>query len=268
MILGKPNGLFDLNESDNCVGSYISRQDIKEILRVDDNDLQNIKFIRFGEFDYVDERILQKHWYSNEIPNAIRDKKSSLDEFLLIAIINKTFPEIIVEQQIRVKRYSMDLKLTLGTKSIFIEFDGPSHFTITKYGMPKEPFLKKKIVEDATGIEVVNWAYWIQRCSSNVKVLFDKNATGFGVLWSTEVHFGHFIFENSAQIIENISNRFNAIDKNGFGYFYGANTKNRNNPEHPIIDKIKNGKVKIDTLLPKGFIDTNYWLPDKLKIDY
>lgn len=266
-ILGRPEGIFDLKDSDKCVGSYLTKDDVKEILQVNDNDLSLVNFTTFNNNEFVDERQIQKLWYENKIPNAIPIKKSSLDELLLIAIIKRTNPYIQIERQISVNRFSMDLKLSLeGKPPIFIEFDGPSHFVISRYGLPKyEPFRKKKIIEDATGIEVVNWAYWIQRCSSNVKVLFDNSIKGYGVLWSTKVHFGKFVFENSAEIVENISKRFNAIDESGFGYFYGGQTRERNNPEHPIIEKIKKGKENVELLIPKGSIDRNYWLPEKLR---
>ena len=266
-ILGRPEGIFDLNDIDKCVGSYLTKADVKEILKVSDNDLSAINFIIIDGNEVVDERQIQKLWYDNKIPNAIPVGKSSLDELLLIAIIKQTFPKIEIERQISVKRFSMDLKLTLEGKSpVFIEFDGPSHFAISRYGPPKnEPFRKKKIVEDATGIEVINWAYWIQRCSSNVKVLFDNTINGYGVLWSTEIHFGMFVFENSAEIIETITKRFNAVDESGFGYFYGGQTRERNNPEHPVIEKIKSGRIDVGHIIPKGCADRNFWLPEKLK---
>jgi hypothetical protein len=266
-ILGRPEGIFDLNDSDKCVGSYLTKSDIKEILQVKDSDLTNVNFKLIDNIEVVDERQIQKLWYENKIPNAIPVVKSSLDELLLIAIIRRTFPDILIERQLKVKRFSMDLKLTLQDKpSIYIEFDGPSHFAPSRWGMPKnDPFRKKKIVEDVTGIEVVNWAYWIQRCNSNVRAIFDKSVKGFGVLWSTEIHFGMFVFENSDKIIENITSRFNAVDENGFGYFYGGQTRERNNPEHPIIEKIKNGKENVGLIVPKGSKDRNYWLPEKLK---
>ena len=264
-VLGKPNGLFDLNDSDKFVGSFLSRHDIKEILSITDDDLRQVKFTQMNGVEVADERAIQKLWYDGKIPNAIPVNKSSLDELLLIALIRRTYQQIKVERQISIKRFAMDLKLTLGDRTIFIEFDGPSHFAPSRYGMPKEPFRKKQIVEEATGIEVVNWAYWIQRCASNVKALFERNVNGYGVLWSTEVHFGMFAFENSAEIIEIITSRFNAVDENGYGYFYGGNTKQRNNPEHPIVEKIKNSKADVGTILPRGHTERNYWLPDKLK---
>lgn len=267
-ILGRPEGVFDLSNSDKYVGSYLTKSDVKEILNISDNDLKSVAFKTIDGNDVIDERQIQKLWYDNKIPNAIPVDKSSLDELLLIAIIKRTFPNIQIEPQISVKRFSMDLKLTLeGHSPLFVEFDGPSHFAPSRYGLPKhEPFRKKKIVEDLTGLEVVNWAYWIQRCSSNVKALFDKSINGYGVLWSTEIHFGMFVFENSASIIDTITKRFNAVDENGFGYFYGGQTRGRNNPEHPIIEKIKNGKANIGLIIPKGHQDRNYWLPKKLML--
>lgn len=266
-ILGKPEGIFELKDSDKCVGSYLTKSDVKEILHIDENDLSSVTFKKINDLEVIDERIIQKLWYEGKIPNAIPVEKSSLDELLLIAIIRRTYPKIKIERQIKVKLFSMDLKLTLENKPpVFIEFDGPSHFAPSRWGIPKhEPFRKKKIVEDVTGIEVVNWAYWIQRCESNVKAIFDSSIKGFGVLWSTEVHFGMFVSEDSASIIDTITKRFNAVEENGYGYFYGGQTRERNNPEHPVIEKIKSDKADIRLIIPKGHQDVNYWLPEKLK---
>ena len=67
-----------------------------------------------------------------------------------------------------------------------------------------------------------------------------------------------FYFENSAQIIETITKRFNAVDKEGFGYIYGPNTQGRNNPQHPMIANIISGKNDINVILPKGYKDRNF----------
>ena len=263
-ILGKPQGVFDLNNSDKNVGSFITRNDLKEILDVQDEDLDSLKFTLIND-EVIDERKIQKAWYNGQIKNAPPAHGTSLDELILSKIIQKTLPNAQIEKQIKIKRFKMDLKITYNNQAIFIEFDGPSHFAISRYGPPKhEPFRKKKIVEDETGIEVVNWAYWIQRCSSNVKALFDKNTKGYGVLWSTNVHFGDFYFTNSAEIIETINTRFNAECQNSYGYFYGANTCDRNNPEHPIIEKILNKKESLSRLLPNGHLEKEKWLPSKL----
>ena len=264
-ILGKAQGIFGLENSDVSVGSYLSKEDIKHFLCVSDKDLASLKFETIDGVEAIDERKVQKAWYGGQISNAPPVESSSLDEFLLLSIIRKTLPGCTIERQVKVKRFKMDLRITYKSESLFVEFDGPSHFAISRYGPPKhDPFRKKRIVEDETGIEVVNWAYWIQRCESNVKVLFDKRIKGYGVLWSTNVHFGDFYFDNSAEIIEAINNRFNA-DRNGYGYFYGPNTVGRNNPEHPIVGKIIAGTEPIGRLLPNGFKNKDRWLPVKLQ---
>jgi hypothetical protein len=146
-ILGKPEGIFDLNNSDVSVGSYLLKNDVKEILNVNENDLKNVPFVEKDNNTIIDERNIQKLWYSNKIPNASPINKSSLDELMLIAIIRKTNPEINIERQIKIGHYSMDLKLTLNKKPFFIEFDGPYHFIMSRYGEPKNPLIKKENVQ-------------------------------------------------------------------------------------------------------------------------
>ena len=264
-ILGKAQGVFDLASSDLSVGSYLLKKDIKEFLCVDDSDLNFLEFRDFDGIEAIDENKLRKAWYGGQIPNALNPKFSSLDELIISSIARKVLPDCVIERQVKVKRFKMDLKVTHEGKSIFIEFDGPHHFAIVRRPPEHEPFRKKKIVEDETGVEVVNWGYWIQRCESNVKVLFDKNVKGYGVLWSTNYLFGDFYFENSAEIIECINKRFNA-DRDGYGYFYGPNSAGRNNPEHPIIEKIRLGKKQIEKILPRGFIDREKWVPTSLLV--
>ena len=263
-ILGKAQGIFDSENSDLNVGSYLLKKDIKEFLCVDDSDLDFLTFKNFDGIEAIDEKKVRKAWYEGEIPNATDPGCSSLDELLILSIVRKALPDCLIERQVKVKRFKMDLKVTHEGQSIFIEFDGPDHFAIVRRPPKHEPFRKKKIVEDETGVEVVNWGYWIQRCESNVKVLFDKKIKGYGVLWSTNYHFGDFVFENSAEIIETINKRFNA-DRDGYGYFYGPNTAGRNNPEHPLIKKIQMGKKPIEKILPKGYIDQEKWVPNQLK---
>ena len=84
-------------------------------------------------------------------------EKSSLDEYILKSIIKRADPQIQIESQIRVGRYLLDFKLTdINGKSYFIEFDGPGHFAMSRYGSPNpDPFRKKKMVEDKTGMEKV-----------------------------------------------------------------------------------------------------------------
>jgi hypothetical protein len=69
-ILGRPEGIFDLNDSDKCVGSYLTKDDVKEILQVNDNDLSVVNFKTIDSNEVVDERQIQKLWYDNKIPST------------------------------------------------------------------------------------------------------------------------------------------------------------------------------------------------------
>jgi len=265
-ILGVPAGLFNLADSDRCVGSFISKEDALEIFHVSEEDLRELPFENVGGVLAVDERIIQKAWYNGEIPNSPFPNNLSMDELVLTQLISNTLPSAEIQPQERVGRFKMDLKVTYEGIAKFIEFDGPSHFAISRYGPPKHhPFRKKRIVEEKTGIEVINWAYWIQRCSSNVLALFDRSVQGFGALWSTNIHFGDFYFQDSAQVIQDINQRFNCDRPNGIGYFYGPETESRNNPEHPIVEAIARRKEPIERLLPQGFDDIGKWLPPRLQ---
>jgi len=267
-MLGKATGIFSLNDSDNHVGSYFTIDDSAEILSVSASDIEFLAKPRDG-IPVIDENELFKAWYAGKIrnspPNKINNVSVSCDELILANIIMKTYPEAIIEHQHKVGRYMLDLMVSVKNKTVFIEFDGPSHFAPSRYGIPKNhPFKKKEIVEQATGIEVVNWAYWIQRCAANVKTLFNDNDVGYGALWSTKCHFGMFVFNDSADIIQQITRRFNSEREYGIGYFYESGIANIQKPEHPIVQQILNGKQGKDILLPKGFEDERYWLPAML----
>ena len=64
----------------------------------------------------------------------------------------------------------------------------------------------------------------------------------------------------SAEIISNISYKFRASRNKSYSYFYESG-KGYNKPEHPVINKIKNGLLSKEILLPKGFVDEKAWLP-------
>ena len=186
------------------------------------------------------------------------------DEYILKAIIEKIYPQAIVEQQIKVGKYSMDLKVTLGSKELFIEFDGPSHFAITRFGKPKDVWKKKATVESRTGIEVVKWPYWIQRCEQNVKSLFNSDVKGYGALWSTKTLFGDFYFNDSADIICELNSRFN-IPIEDISTFYSPGSDGRVIPEHPILQKIQKGKEPLSRLIPTGTKEVEIWIPVMLR---
>lgn len=269
-VLGRPEGVFELDNSDVAVGSFMRRQDIAKILGVSDVDLAGLPFGTVDGQQVVDERILQRSWYEGLIPNAPSHRsgnsKKSMDEMVLAAIIKRELPNAQVEQQVPWGRKKLDLVVTHGDTKLIIEFHGPGHFAAGQYGPPEEaPAVRKEMAEDAFGYEYVIWPYWIQRCARNVRALFDPHVEGLGVLWSTEVHFGDFVFPDSDQIIDSITRRFNAVDKTGYGYFYEAGSKGRTNPVHPIVNKIISGKANVDRLIPSGAKDRGYWLPSTLQ---
>ena len=117
------------------------------------------------------------------------------------------------------------------------------------------------MVEDTLGIECVSWPYWIQRCERNVRALFDDSVEGYGALWSTNFHFGDFVFHDSAALIELITGRFRA-SRHGYANFYEKDSLGRQKPEHPIISKIMSGKKSSQQLLPKGWKEKERWLPE------
>ena len=143
-----------------------------------------------------------------------------------------------------------------------MEFDGPGHFTMNRGKEPANPLERLKEIEDATGCEAVSWPFWIQRCETNVKALFE-HGRGYGALWSTNIMFGDFFFDNSADIILTITKRFDAILPLGIGYFYLDDTNRMIKPYHPVIDKILKGKESTNRLIPKGTkeSDRRFWLP-------
>jgi len=263
-VLGRPQGLFSLHHSDRCVGSWFSKSDVIDILGVLEVDLAGIPFKKIDGIDAIDERDLQKHWYSGAISNAppskIGTSTISLDEIILAKFIKVAYPKVIVEQQVPWRKRRIDLRVTLDRESKLIEFCGPSHFTSTGYGQPADPRLRKREAEMFFGIECVIWPYWIQRCTRNVHALFDQNVEGFGALWRTNSHFGSFMFENSAELIEQLTDRFKA-SRGGYGYFYGPNTRGRTNPEHPIVRRIRENKADLAILLPRGYMMAERWLP-------
>jgi hypothetical protein len=257
-VLGRPQGLFDLHNSDSCVGSMLSKDDLAEILDVAEEDLRHVPFKKYNNADAIDEREIQKIWYSGMIPNAppsrVGGAAVSLDEMILIKLITLTYPNSTVEHQIPWGRKRVDLRITVNGASKLVEFHGPSHFASSNYNPnPERPSIRKEKIENHFGVECVIWPYWIQRCASNVRAIFDSDVRGLGVLWSTNVHFGTFVFDDSAQMIEEINNRFQADRDGSYGYFYGPNTENRNNHEHPIIEQIRNGKKLVNILLPAGY---------------
>lgn len=263
-MLGNATGVFDLSNSDQRVGSFISKKDVLQILGLPEEALIGLANRTIDGETVYDERTIHHFWYE-ENPLGL-GKGMSFDELILHRLVKRAFPDAVITRQEPVKRFKMDLAIEVNGVRKYIDFDGPSHFAAGRYGPPRQdPFRKKKIVEDLTGCEVVNWPYWIQRCEANVRVAFTGSGEGYGVLWSTNCHFGDFVFENAAEIIMQMSKRFGIPEKDGFGHFYGPNTLGRNNPEHPIIQRILDDREQIGRLIPKGAEDRHFWLPERIR---
>ena len=255
--LGAPKGIFSLSNSDRNVGSFFSKEDAAKVLNVPPEALPSALFVD----GFADERVIQNAWYAGQISGAasvrMRGIKSSFDELVLHRLIEQAFPTATIERQVAWGRRSLDFIVDVsGTKKI-IDLHGPCHFAPSRYAAaPEHPAIRKQQAEDAFDIEYVIWPYWMQRCEINVRAVFDPSTKGLGALWSTNVHFGDFIFEDSADVIRSITQRFNAYRDSSIGYFYRENSEGRDKPAHPILKK-----GKIDRLLPKGFTDPKEFLP-------
>jgi len=93
---------------------------------------------------------------------------------------------------------------------------------------------------------------------------------GLGAIWSSDFHFGDFLWQNSNEIIMRLNACFNIERNQSIGYIYGPNTEERDMIENPIIvQKILNPRARTwtsDKLIPNGthHAERNYWLPYRL----
>ena len=282
MGLLKGSGLFDLNSSNKHIGSWFKRSDVAEIFSVPDANLNDINFQMKNGTEIINEKDLIQVFKSDNIPGFARVYNKgkmprgidSLDEYVLMAIIKKEFPSIEIQHQHeltipnsigRRRKRNVDFLLKKGNREIFVEFDGIHHFipSRTARSFQTDAFYLKNKIESEYGIEVVNWPFWIQRCARNVEVLFDAKKEGFAALWSADksVMFSRFEIDNPADTIKKMTSRFNALDSDGIGYMYGPNFKGRNQPAHPYVDKILQGKYGKELLLPQDYENQRFWLP-------
>lgn len=260
----RSRGLFDLHNSDTCVGSFLRLEDVAEILEMPEGALR--EHVACGELtcelveetETIDEAELRTWLKTN------RSRWISLDELILGKLIKLAYPQAEVFTQKRWTGGRVDFKVSLNGVSKVIEYDGPQHF----FGRtPHDPFLRKaereKCFPDCN--ECVIWPYWIQLCVRNVRAIFEDGIDGYGALWSTEYVFGKF---SSAHLIEQLTDRFRARRSDGFGYFYGPNTVGRKNPEHWIVEKIRRRPDLIQKLVPRDVELTGHgiadWIPEPL----
>jgi hypothetical protein len=266
--IGPSRGLFRLHDSDGHCGSFLSVTDAAEVLETSSEAFSGLKRWTVDGLEVISELELHRAWGAGTIDtpekprigNAIR----SLDEIILRKLIQITLPGAQVECQVPFGRKRVDLCVTRpGQPAVLIEFLGPSHFISQFQREPRPPSDRKREIEDHFSAECVLWPYWIQRCSSSVRAIFEPEAVGFASVWSTRAFFGDFTAPDSASTIVGMTNRFKAMRTNGIGYMYG-NTHTRK-PVHPIIASIHAGKATKAQLIPKGTDQPpTFWLPEEI----
>ncbi len=264
-MLGKAKGIFDIDQSDNNVGSLFSKKDLCKLFNIDKF---NIEFLKFDKNNFIDEKQLHKNWHKGNFnhicKNRIKGIKIGFDELIIIYLLKKIFINIDIEQQYRCEKKYIDIKIKKDNDIKFIEFLGPSHFVPSYYNKcPLNPLERKKYIEDKTGYECILWPYWIQKCETNIKAIFDNKINGLGAIWSANVFFNYFVLDNSADIIDIISDRFRIIRNDSYGYMYENNSENRNKPEHPILNKIRKDISNLTYLIPKGHKNIDRWIPQE-----
>ena len=177
-------------------------------------------------------------------------------------LVKLVYPTASITPQMKAGRQQADIFVELDGKRVAIEFFGPSHFIPQYSGELKPPDERRSAIEAKLNCECVVWPYWIQRCESNVRALFQPGTEGKASVWSTKAHFGDFVMTNSAEIVIELSQRFKAVGEDGLGYMYLA-TRTKNKPVHPIVKRIVDGKEQREKLIPKGNDrPTSFWLPE------
>ena len=274
---GSQKGFFDLYDSNNCVGSYFKLEHVKKIFDLDES--ISLDFIRtetkYKTDNLIGESDLRKLLRTGLIryfpkQNIIcenhpkrKSVQASFDEYVIKSLVKQILPDSKITHQFFEEKSQkiIDFKIENGNEKVFLEFDGPTHFTDSD---KSDPLTDKKTIEDNTGIKCIRWPFWIQRCTRNIESIFNSNIKGYGALWSTNYLFGDFKYPNSASIIDELSKQFNAAE-DGYEYFYFNHRKNRTNgvvknPTHSIVGQIKNDKAKMDRLIPKGATEPERWI--------
>ena len=262
-------GIFSLDNSDRYCGSYISLSDAARILRVEQSALQHLPSVRSGTNVYISDQKLGRAWASGTIQSPRGSFRhtggsTSFDELIILTIIELALPGAHVETQVRVGRRVADFRISHGGKSAVVEFLGPYHFIRRTLDQKMiDPRERASYIEDVLGEECIIWPYWVQRCASNARAIFDPAIQGIGSIWSTSAHFGDFFFADSSNLIQTINRRFRLERHEGIGYFYTDELAAK--PVHPIIRRIRTGRDPIRRLIPPGPItDPKYWLPKSL----
>jgi hypothetical protein len=262
--IGKSQGVFKLRDSDNFCGSFLSVADAAEILAVSESAVTGYAQEDDDGNKLVSELDLHKRWAAGDIvsphPVKVGSAKRSFDEIILKKLIEVTMPEVSVEIQVPFGRKHVDLVVNASGQRKAIEFLGPSHFIQQYQKELVSPFERKQEMENILNCECVLWPYWIQRCSQNIRAIFDGHIEGKASVWSTNAHFGDFQLHDAARIIVQITERFHALRQDGIGYMYLNNHTKK--PIHPIIEQIRIGNISKNKLIPReNHLAESFWLP-------
>ena len=275
--LAKGKGRFSLSDSDNSIGSFFSKEDLVEILEIDDVNgfYEAIASKHLLKEGYVDERDIYRQFkeLKNEFSKIKLKRYISFDECVLLAIFRRTFPNAEIKQQVKIDTKFIDFEIKYNGVTKYVEFDGPKHFIEDRYNNHLEDLFERvKMIKQLTGSELVRWPYWIQRCSRNAKVLFDQSLQGYGALWTTQAYFNNFDIPQAAETIIKLTKRFNAEDESGIGYFYQGKEDERKQPEHHLIKQALKDPKKLLCFIPKNLPlndpTYSYWLPKDLWNEY
>lgn len=263
----RAGGLFSLRDSDNHCGSYLTIRDAAAVLEVSEQSLASLPVRIIEGVAAVSELDVHKAWGRGNIPSPqlpkIGNATRSFDELILRKLIQLALPGAEIDCQIPFGRKRVDLAVMYGGRLVHIEFLGPSHFIPQYRRDPRNPRDRKAEIEGHFGTECVLWPYWIQRCTRNIRTLMGEELQGMASVWSTKAMFGDFVACESADLIVEISARFNAVRPEGLGYMYGATHTQK--PVHPIVSAIAQGKADKDVLIPRGSTrPESFWLPPEL----
>jgi hypothetical protein len=268
--IGKSHGTFRLHDSDSFCGSFIGVEDAAEILDVAPDALSCLRQRLIEDEPHVSELDIYKAWGSGRIscPHKPRcgNAARSFDELVVMKLLEITLPGCDIEYQIPFGKKRVDLKVSYRGSSRLIEFVGPSHFIPQReyQRTPISPLTRKQEAEDHFGIPCIIWPFWIQRCSKNVRAMFDQSVLGLASVWSTKALFGDFIYPESASLITEITEQFRATHEDGIGYMYGS--EHTNKPTHPIVKRIRDGEESRQKLIPRGNKKPEtFWLPKELR---
>lgn len=261
--LGKSHGFFNLHESDKNCGSFFSMADACQVIGCNEEHLVGHSELDEEGNSWISERVLHRLWSNRQIPSPHQPKignaTRSFDELVLFHLMNIALPDSRVEIQVPFGRKYMDLSITYNNVTVGVEFLGPSHFINSYYNKELvSPYERVKEAEDHFGYECILWPYWIQRCETNVRMLFNLGEDGLASVWSTKAHFGNFEIPNPTSTILSITDRFKARKQDNLSYMYFSGHTNK--PVHPIIQKIRNEKSLMSQIIPKdNNVDPSVW---------